>query len=264
MLPIYEVIEIIEVIDEKSGRTKPWVVVVNTPEGLKTYVVKLFTTAQINSFCLNNEVICNFLATEFELPVPKCVLLNIPEETTMKLEPEHQQQYYNADPRPKFATELISDVNSAISGLPKSVYKNRIEIDTTYGFDNLIRNYDRGQIKTNLLISTESAYLIDHELAFNPKYIANIKINCFCIEDNFSKYHLFYSYLKKSTLKSKSRYFEEFEFCLNGLNINKLNEYFHFLENEGFPKNQSEIVAWLTQVKQNIRKFVELLRISIQ
>ncbi|MDD2306821.1 MAG: hypothetical protein PHP53_19120 [Prolixibacteraceae bacterium] len=264
MLPIYDVIQIEDFIDEKSGRTKPWVVFANTPEGLKTYVVKLFTTAQINSFCLNNEVICNFLATEFELPVPKCVLLNIPEEITMNLEPEHQQQYYNADPRPKFATELISDVNSAILGLPKSIYKNRIEIDTTYGFDNLIRNYDRGQIKTNLLLSAESAYLIDHELAFNPKYIADINFNSFYIEDNFSKYHLFYSYLKQSTFKSKSSYFEEFEFFLNSLNVNKLNEYFHFLYNEGFPNNQSEIMAWLAQVKQNIRKFVELLRISIQ
>ncbi len=166
VLPIYEAIEIIDFIPENSGHTKPWVILANTPEGLKPFVVKLYTIEQVdNSYCVNNEVICNILASEFELKVPKCALIIIPDEITMNLNAEQQLQLYNADPRPKFATEYISNVNSALINLEKKHYKNRISMEMLYAFDNLIRNGDRGHPKTNLLLTSESAYVIDHELA---------------------------------------------------------------------------------------------------
>lgn len=35
-IPIYEAIDVIEIIPESVGHTKPWVVIANTPEGLKS------------------------------------------------------------------------------------------------------------------------------------------------------------------------------------------------------------------------------------
>ena len=265
MLPIYEAIEITEFISENSGHTKPWVVLANTPTGLKSFVVKLYTTEQVdNSNCVNNEVVCNILASQFELEVPKCVLINIPDDITMSLAPAQQQQFYNTDPRPKFATEYIPNVNSAIISLPKLQYQKRISMDMLYAFDNLIRNGDRGHPKTNLLLASDVAYLIDHELALRNQDIVDVDLKTLQLEGRFTNSHLFYPYLKKARFKTKQSYFNEFSEYLNHLNINVLDTYFNTLTNEGFRSNSIEISNWLTKVKQNIPTFVALLKGSIQ
>lgn len=265
MLPIFEAIEIVDFISENSGHTMPWVVLANTPEGLKPFVVKLYTTEQVDaSNCVNNEVACNILASEFELLVPKCALITIPEEITMRLSVAQQQQFYNTDPRPKFATELLSNVNSAILGLPKQQYQKRISMDMLYAFDNLIRNMDRGHPNTNLLLSSNAAYLIDHELVFRNQDIVDIDLKTLQLEGRFTQNHLFYPYLKKAHFKSKQNYFNEFSEYMNYLNINILDPYFRTLSNEGFNSNSTEIYHWLNKVKQNIPTFVSLLKGSIQ
>jgi hypothetical protein len=265
LIPIYEAIQIVEVIDENVGHTKPWVVIANTPEGLKPFVVKLYTTEQVDgSFCVNNEVICNVLASEFELLAPKFALITIPDDITMNLNAAQQQQFYNTDPRPKFATELLSNVNSAVIGLPKQKYQKIISMDMLYAFDNLIRNADRGHRKTNLLLSPEYAYLIDHELAFQIQDIVNADIKTLQIEDRFTRYHLFYPYLKKVQSKTKQNYFNVFSEYLNYLNINVLTPYYNALANEGFRSNSMQISHWLNEVKQNIPTFVSLLKGSLQ
>jgi hypothetical protein len=265
VLPIYEALEITSFIPENSGHTKPWVVSAYTPEGLKSFVVKLYTTEQVDhSNCVNNEVVCNILASEFELEVPKCALINIPDSITMRLSPEQQQQLDNTDPRPKFATEYLPNVNTAIIGLPKGQYQKRISMDMLYAFDNLIRNGDRGHPKTNLLLASDVAYLIDHELALRNQDIVNVDLKTLQIEDRFTKDHLFYTYLKKAKFKTKQSYFNEFAEYINHLNMNILNPYFHTLAQEGFKSNSIEILHWLNQVKQNIPIFVFLLKGSLQ
>lgn len=265
MLPIYEAIEITDFISENSGHTRPWVVRAFTPDGLKSFVVKMYTTEQVDtSFCVNNEVVCNVLASEFDLLAPKCALITIPDNITMSLGAEQQQQYYNTDPRPKFATELISNVSSAITGLEKKQYEKRISMDMLYAFDNLIRNGDRGQIKTNLLLTSKDAYLIDHELALRHQDIVNIDFKSLQLEDKFSKSHLFYPYLKRSLKKTRQSYFNDFTEYMNYLNINKLTPFYNTLKNEGFNDNSEEIYGWLNKVKQNIPTFVTLLKGSLQ
>lgn len=46
MLPVYKAISFQRVL-EKGGRTKPWLVLVQTEEKVAPYVVKLFETALI-------------------------------------------------------------------------------------------------------------------------------------------------------------------------------------------------------------------------
>ena len=264
MLPKYEAIEITSFISENSGHTKPWVVMANTPMGLKYFVVKLYTTNQVDDmYCINNEVFCNILASEFNLATPKCALIEIPDSITMNLPSEQQLQLYNSDPRPKFATELISNVTSAVSGLPKHFYKGRIQMDMLYAFDNLIRNGDRGHPKPNLLLAPNDAYLIDHELAFRSRDIVNVNIDVLQLEGKFTKEHLFYSYLKKAQFKTKQNYFNEFSEYINRLNISVLNQYNQDLNAEGFNDNLHEVLPWLNQVKQKFTMFVNLLRGSL-
>ena len=177
-LPIYEAIEVVDIINENAGHTKPWVVLANTSEGLKSFVVKLYTPSQVDQFhCVTKEIACNLLAGEFDLNVPKCALIEIPDHLAFRLPMSAQVQLGDADQRLKFATQLLDNVTNAIHGLPKMHFKKRISMDTLYAFDNLIRNQDRGHYKTNLLLSATDAYLIDHELTLSVPDIVNITLN---------------------------------------------------------------------------------------
>ncbi len=263
MLPIYKAIEVIEIISENVGHTKPWVVLVNTPKGLKPYVTKLYSTSQVDqTHCVSKEVICNILAGEFELKAPTCALIYIPDELALQLPMAAQMQYSSIDHRLKFATLMIDNVTSAIPGLPKSHYNRRISLDTLYAFDNFIRNCDRGNPKSNLLVSSQDAFLIDHELALSKKDI-DVDIQAILLEDKFTKYHLFYPYLEKTSRNYRQSLFDEFAFYLNSLNLNILSTYFNQLVKEGFNDYSQPIFKWLEQVKQNESIFVNKLKGSL-
>ena len=264
MLPVYEAIDIVQVISKQSGHTQPWVVVANTPKGLQSFVVKLYTTAQIQQYnSVTSEVICNVLASEFDLNVPQAAFIDIPEALLFNKSLEWQELYGKADIRLKFATAQLSDISSAIPGLPKGYYNKRISLDTLYAFDNLILNGDRGQQKTNLLVG-KKAWLIDHELALQTADISNTDWANFEIAEKFSTYHLFYTYLKRSIKSKKKHYFDEFLEYVHTLNINKLNSYYQQLSKEGYSVDRNIINNWLQQVKQNSIIFVKSLKESIE
>lgn len=106
LIPIYEAIDVIRIIPESVGHTRPWVVVANTPEGLRTYVVKLYNSIQVEEqFIITREIVCNILAGQFELKVPQFALIDIPPELSFRQAGEDQKQYDNSDDRPKFATK---------------------------------------------------------------------------------------------------------------------------------------------------------------
>jgi hypothetical protein len=264
-IPIYEAIDVIEIIPESVGHTRPWVVLANTREGLKSFVVKLYNPVQVEEhFIVTREIVSNILAHEFDLKVPQFALIDIPSSLAFKQESEAQQQYDNADDRPKFATIQLNNVLSATKELPKKYFTSRIDLDTLYAFDNLIRNSDRGHPKMNLLMGSREAILIDHELALQSQNIENIDINTLQIEDSFTKYHLAYPYLKKLRGSNKQQLFNDFSGYLRLLNIKSLNPYFKQLTNEGYPDYSQPILNWLTHIKPNSTIFVNKLKGSLQ
>lgn len=264
MLKTYKAIDVIDVISESSGRTKPWVVLAETPNGIKPFVVKLFTTHQVDiANSVTNEVIGNALAKEFDFCVPEMALIDIPEDLAMSKGTKLQIQFSQTDTRLKFATAQIPNVSSAIKGLPKNFYKKRIDMDTLYAFDNLIRNADRGQSKTNIMVGSDVLHLIDHEMAFKQSDMSNIDMNTFEIEEKFTTYHLFYPHLKKAWQKTKHSYFNDFTEYLRILNLNQLNSCYNVLENEGFNPPKILINTWLTQIQQNSTIFVNKLQASL-
>lgn len=265
MLPIYEAIEIKEIIPERVGRTRPWIVVAKTPNGLEQFVVKMFTPQEVNvQGSLQSEVICNFLATHFDLKVPEAALIEIPDQITMVLTPEEQQQYLRTDPRLKFGTRLLSNALAALPELGKRYYTKRIQIDSLYAFDNLIRNADRGQQKTNLLVSAKDAFLIDHELALKTKELADITIDDYLPEPEYTEHHLFHHFLKRTRKAGKMEFFNEFHENLTHLPINRLQQHFRRLDSLGFSVESDTINKWFSEVNAKSAKFVTLLRKSIE
>jgi len=265
MLPIYKALEVKQVISANSGHTQPWVVLASTPDGVKPFVVKLYTTSQVDqSHCVTKEVICNLLAGEFELNVPKCVLIDIPDDLVSRLSFDNQQQYSHADYRLKFATHYLDSVNSAMKGFESKFYKERISMDTLFAFDNLIRNGDRGQNKTNLLFRNKEAFLIDHEMTLNQRDIVNINLNTHQLEDVFTKYHLFFQNLKNAKDKSKVKFFKDFSDNLTFLSVNKFTPYHKQLIDLGFIDYSQPINSWLNNVIQNSTIFVNKLKGVIQ
>lgn len=265
MLPIYEAIEIKEIIHERVGRTRPWIVVAKTPKGLEQFVVKMFTPQQVNvQGSLQSEVICNFLATHFDLKVPEAALIEIPDQITMGLKPEEQQQYLRTDPRLKFGTRLLSNAPAALPELEKRYYTKRIQIDSLYAFDNLIRNADRGQQKTNLLVSNKDAFLIDHELALKTNELANITIDTYITEPKYTEHHLFHRFLKKTRKAGKRDFFNEFQENLMHLPIKTLQLHLNKLAHQGFSVDPVTINNWVSGVKAKSAKFVTLLRESVE
>ena len=70
-LPIYKAIGF-QVILDKGGHSKPWVVIVNADGSPKPYVVKLYKHIEIEARNrMTAEVLGNVMATEFGLTAPQ-------------------------------------------------------------------------------------------------------------------------------------------------------------------------------------------------
>ena len=272
MLSIYKATKFLEIL-AIGGHTKPWVIEAEVAGCPQPFVMKVYTTQQIESQnCVTAEVIGNFLASEFDLPVPKAALIDVSsDEFQMSLSEEANFLLESKiDPRIKFGTEFKEPIRKADPELSKKIYAN-IELDTLYAFDNFIRNEDRGQNKTNLLIQddTQEIWLIDHEVAFQgidihtvDTLIEGIKEGIW--RETFTKYHFAYNYLKNDEDETKSGHFCFFMDFLRNLDLNKTNSYFNQLENYGYSTEKENIVKYLTFVKNNPTLFFTILKDSLR
>lgn len=262
MLPVYDAIQLKNVIPEQSGHNKPWVVFANTETGLESFVVKLFdeATDHINHF-ITNEVISSILATEFDFPTPKPVLINLDESFTLYCSQDEIDQLERTNGKPQFATKMIESAPIANINLPKRIYQKVAVLDSVYAFDNLIRNEDRSPFKPNMLLKKDELFLIDHEYAFSN--IDFTDINNITLQDKYTKHHFFYKHLKRARMQTKSNYFEDFSFYMRSLNLNRLDPYFNQLEQLGVNTNRIAITKWLTLVKNNLPIFVSKLKASL-
>jgi hypothetical protein len=238
---------------------------IGTNYGPTPYVVKIYTTTQINSRnSVTAEVLSNVLAKEFDLHAPSAALIHFPEDFRMYLNAECQIVLDLADERPKYGSEYLSPSSEFATAISKSTFKRHIDPDTLYAFDNFIRNGDRGERKTNLLLHNKKAWLIDHEMAFD---ISENTVNEFdqgIWQDKFCRNHISYGYLVKAGKKTKDSYFETFLEYLRILNINNLTPYFDQLERHGYQTQREQILIHLQHLKQNSINFVRLLKHFVQ
>jgi hypothetical protein len=267
MLPVYNAITFQSII-QKGAKTKPWVVLVNANGEIKPYVVKFFDHQEIEARdCVANEVLGNILAKEFSLSAPNCALIAMDEDFRMSINnPEAAATFDLKDDRIKFGTELLSGVNTMDTmALTATQAKKIIDIGTLYGYDNLIRNRDRkADIRPNVLVKNGTAYLIDHEMAFDIKVDTKDELNPHKWDRHIHQSHLVLRYLKNSTMQSKIHYFDEFSEYLRLLNISRLQPYFKQLADHGYSnKRHGLIVDYLQYMKANYRKFEDLLKAFI-
>jgi hypothetical protein len=263
MLPIYKAVSFQRVL-EKGGRTKPWLILVNADGSQKPYVVKLFETSLIQTRdSVTNEVLGNILAKEFQLPVPDAALIDMDDYFIGTLRDFTLIDILdNRDTRLKFGSSLLDGyVRFDGSDLSPGDARKIISIDSVFAFDNLIRNADRNKVKPNILVRSDEAYLIDHELGFEINENTIKELTGWTWSIRYYKYHIFYPHLKSSWQRHKDDYFNEFEECLKLLNINRLLPYLKQLEDAGFDtKNHVPIIDYLTQMKRNCNNFVNLMR----
>lgn len=264
MLKILEAIQFNSVFT-KGGRTEPWLIQVMVDGERAPYVVKLFTTDDVDhDNTVAREVFGSVLATEFDLPVPRPALVNFSRDFVRTLPDDVREILYQRDDRLKFASAFCENTSLLLPELPVGQIKKIISDATTiYAFDTLINNKDRGNYKTNILISNESDsyFIIDHERAFKNmgRLLADINSNQF---SDTLQLHVLHHYL--SNKKDKSSLFAEFHEFLKVLNINKLDSYNSFLRKYNLGHNDIVLIkSYLSALKQKSGWFVNILLNSI-
>ena len=266
MLPIYKAIAFDKIID-KGGRTKPWSVIVDTGNGVRAFVVKMFTTQLVEARdSVTNEVMGNILAKEFDLPVPDAALIEMDEYFRMTIrDTDALVAYDQADERIKFGSALTEGNYLFSPTFTKAQAAKMIELDTLFAFDLLICNKDRRAATPNLLVKGKSAYLIDHELGFeiDSNTLAGLQHGKW--DDSYYRNHIFWNYLKKSKPAKRIEYFNTFAEYLRTLNVNRLTTYFQQLDNHGFSTEKHQLIRdYLIGVKQNSSIFINFLKLIIE
>jgi len=266
MLPVYKAIQFVGVIT-KGARNEPWIVIVRTPNGLKHFVVKLFDADFIEtSDCVANEILGNILAREFNLQTPQAALIDFDSSFISSLRRFDVIDILDQkDGRVKFGTELLDDYNQFDPNafLPSEA-KEIFAIDNLFAFDNLIRNADRKRHPVNLLIRSDGAYLIDHELSFDLKGDIKNELQTWDWPTRFWQEHVCYGLLKRSWTVYRQEFFSEFEEYLKYLNVDISEPFFKQLISEGYSSNNHQTIRnYLKMMKENSTNFVNVLKAKI-
>jgi len=260
LLPIYQAIEYKETI-LLGGSTYPWYVILSVKDKPVDYVVKVFNKKQLQQNpAVAKEVYGNILAKEFDLFTPDACLVEFNEEFINSLPDRVKSIIDTKDNRLKFAVKFIDAAQMYLPSSHNKIIDNHNK-DLIYAFDNFILNADRKLNKPNILIKGNDFVLIDHELTLSVNdTIKETFLNQNWIYDY--KNHIFFHDLKK--FKNKNQCFETFVDYIKVLPINKLDSYAKQLRDIGHEDADIESIKnYLTLIKNNKEKFVNILRASI-
>lgn len=264
-IPVYKAMSFNGII-LKGGHSKPWVVSVNAEGKPVPFVVKLYRTIDIEARNkMAAEVLGCLLAEDFDLNVPAPAIIEFTEEFRMSLGKDHEEILNLLDERAKFGTEYYEgSFLFAPQMMSLKETEKIIPADTLYAFDYFICNRDRTLKKPNLLIKNGEGVLIDHEMALeiDERTITNFKEGKW---NEKYRYHLFYDLLKGADALAKESFFNDFEFYLQSLRLNKYDGLFGQLNDLGFTNlNQDLIMEYFNMLLASPRKFRNILRESVE
>lgn len=235
-----------------------------TDHGIERYVVKLFETKLIEEKdSVANEVLGNVLAREFNLPVPEAAFIRFgPSFIATIGDPMLRALLSDRDSRLKFGCKLMDGyIRFDPGSFSAAEARKMVEIDSLFAFDNLIRNPDRNRVKPNLLVKSDEAILIDHELGFEITTDLEMELDTWQWQERYYKYHIFYNYLKGYSQNEKKQSFHEFDEYLKVLNIRVLDSYLNQLTDLGYSMtNHAPLKAYLSAIKQKRTNFVNMLK----
>jgi len=263
MIEIYRAIAI-DSIAIKGGSTKPCIMTVADDTGkiVGSYVVKVFNQNHIQTHPTQREVICNVLAQEFDLSVPKMALIQVDKFIISELQ---KSGYFSGKlilPGIYFGSLYIQGAVDYSPATPTASFE-AWELKTIFAFDILIRNVDRRVNKPNLLLKDENFYLIDHELCFGATKWTFQQ----CLDNGSWNFiskkspHLFLERLRElEHPKAGLLEFETFFYYLKRLNIDKLNVCEDVFNNIGYDTvDFMYIKDYLYDIKHNPQIFETLL-----
>jgi hypothetical protein len=260
LLPIYSAVSFNGLLP--GGGTRPWAVYVRDgPRGrLQPFVVKLFRASHLDQHPhLAAEAFGSVLASMFDLPCPEPALIEFSPAFRATLAEPQLRQLADVAPGLLFGCRLVEGSYAYSRALLLKKLET-YELETIYGFDNLILNVDRRPNKPNLLLTKEEAVLIDHELAFAGIRQAFNNLSAGKWEHSYQR-HLFYSSLKARGPAANAVAFDTFTEYLRGLNPQHLLPYHHQLSELecSFP-DFDLFFQYLCYQKANAGQFESLLR----
>lgn len=258
MLPVYKAQSFSNIM--VGGSTKPWLILVNVNEEPVPYVVKLYKKEHVDqTFAVAKDVYCSVLARLFKLGTPDSALIEFDEDFISQLTPELRNELISKDSRIKFGTKLVQGAYQYIETSHKD-YFHKYNIETIYAFDNFIKNPDRRDGKSNILLKGTNSFLIDHELALsiNQQTIDDFHNNNWIY---YKQRHIFYNYLREKHVDTKRQYFANFSELLIKANFDILDNYNSQLVDYEHINDYKyyEIKNYLCTLQQYPEKFVKLL-----
>lgn len=257
LIEIFDAIQKVSTMD--GGSSRPWKVVVLTASGLKPFVVKLFTTNNLEQGgSTAKEYICNILASEMDLKVPTPALIRFNEDFIETLSSEDREFLRSRDNGLKFGCEFVEGAISFNKYTPRSVLY-RYDVGKIYGFDNLILNMDRNNEKPNMLLKNRECYVIDHEMALE---IPTSAIRDLRTGDTYYQYvrHIFFMFLKRSTESEVGEFIDEFREAYRSVNLQRIIQVMDELGEIGqYVKDYEHIYDYLHLSRDLLAKFCEKL-----
>jgi len=212
------------------------------------------------------EVFGNVLAQEFDLSVPQYALLNFGDPFINDLPEREALRLREIADGLKFASVEVSDAPIVDVRQQRSLLKS-YDIGNIFAFDNLVWNLDRGgRNKPNLLIDDGALILIDHEQIFpfandtlTPDAYVMPPLQRSAWYYPYDK-HLFYPLLKRMPATEKTSVFDTFQFHLENLSLNLLDDAAYALTRAGIEiGNYPVIRKHLLQTKACAGQFCKFL-----
>ena len=270
MIPIYKAFAV-ETPAIMTGSTKPAIMTVSDKDTgaiMGKYVVKVFNDLDRGKTA--KEFYGNLLAKEFDFNVPECALINVGKEIIEILQKDSVHKRSNLMAGYYYGSKLqegnIENYTDIVQN-PMELW----EIENVFGFDALIFNIDRRREKPNLFFIGDEVFLIDHELAFNPKYFEKPFADFIAEKENYSKIldyksgaferkHLFLDSLRaKNAVETVN--FDTFAASLRSMNPNCLDDLEPLLKKNGIDVDDIDVIrAYLKEVKNNPTLLVNLLK----
>lgn len=152
-----------------GGSTQPCIITVEDEDGVIVgpYVVKLYPAGN-NGLHRRTvvEFLCAILASEFELFVPEPAVIEISIELFGELWKHPAYHKKELEPGNYYGCTYLEGGLDFTTPPPQGKI-NLVDVESVFGFDVLIRNWDRRSNKPNCFFKDNSLYLIDHEYGLN-------------------------------------------------------------------------------------------------
>lgn len=151
-----------------GGRTKPAVIICETPDGSTVEVVAKFSAGcderEVN---LAREAIAACLAGDLGLPIPEPFLIDIPPTWADLVSDPDQRTKIKASSPVAFGSRLMTGQYSVWNPGTRILDAMVPTAAAIFVFDAIIQNIDRRSENPNCLVRGDEIRIFDHELAFS-------------------------------------------------------------------------------------------------